>query len=308
MTIDGHDGYIFYTEETSYGVVADDQTWERMLESASVSGRGGSQEVKDMRRHGKRGRTGSPRGKRDEDALVFEVALTDDDGVTNIYDTFLKEIFEEDYDVATKTYVFLISNHTAPSSATYLEYYYGCILDEAEISIEEGEVIMVSLTFSRQVFVPSESELHVNSSNTYNAYPSTITYLLWSDVTISKVAASGWTNTGTLTNVSSFTITVAQGGEKKFRIDGTKIPKDLHLGTFEVSGSMTVDFDDFSEIVEVTNETGVNILLVLSPAAGTMGQITLLGVAYEGTPYDSEPNSLITIDVDWTADAITFAD
>ena len=308
MTKDGHDGYIFYTAETSFGVVADDQTWDRMLEVETVSGRGPSQEVKDMRRHGKRGRAGSPRGKRDEDPLVFEVTMVDDNVTENQYDVFISGIFEEDYDVTPTSYAFLISDVDNPTGATtdYLEYYYGCTLDEIEISIEEGEPVKLSMSFLRQYFVSSRTELHVSTSNTYSAYPASISYILWSDVTIAK-SGGDWDNTGTITNVSSFTLTVSQGGEKKFRINGTKLPKDVHFGEFMVSGSITVDFDDFKEVAEVENERSGDVVVTIAPTAGTLATITLSGTAYEGAPYDSEVNSLITIDIDYSSDAVTFA-
>ncbi|KKN31652.1 hypothetical protein LCGC14_0821700 [marine sediment metagenome] len=307
MTKDGHDGYIFYTEETSFGVVADDQIWDRMLEVTSVSGRGPSQEVKDMRRHGKRGRAGHPRGKRDEDPLVFECTMVDDAVATNQYDVFIQGIFTEAFDVAPTSYVFIISDNTNPSASTNLEYYYGCTLDEIEITIEEGEPIGLSMSFIRSHFLSSASELHVSSSNTYNAYPATIVYLLWSDVTISKVAATGWTNTGVLPNVSSMTITVSQGGEKKFRINGSKMPKDVHFGEFMISGSMTIDYDNLDEITEVESEKEGDLEVVISPTAGLVATITLTGSVYEGFPFDSEVNSLITADVDYSSDAVTFA-
>ena len=261
-----------------------------------------------MRRHGKRGRAGSPRGKRDEDPLVFECTMVDDNVTENQYDVFIQGIFEEDYDVATSSYAFLISDVENPTGATtdYLEYYYGCTLDEIEISIEEGEAVKLSMSFLRQYFKSSQSELHVSTSNTYTAYPASISYILWSDITIAK-SGGDWDNTGTLTNVSSMTITVSQGGEKKYRINGTKIPKDLHFGEFMVTGSMTVDFDDFNEISEVENERSGDVVVTIAPTAGTLATITLSGTAYEGAPYDSEVNSLITIDIDYGSDAVTFA-
>lgn len=307
MTKDGHDGYIFYTEETAFGAVDDDQTWERMLEVETVSGRGPSQEVKDMRRHGKRGRAGAPRGKRDEDPLVFKCNMVDDSVATNHYDVFIQDIFKEDFDVAPTSYAFLISDISDPTDATaaHLEYYYGCTLDEIEISVEEGEVVTLSMSFIRKYFVSSVSELHAATGNSYEDYPSSITYLLWSDVTITKGAS--WSNSGSITNVSSITITVSQGGEKKFRINGTKLPKDIHFGEYLVTASMTIDYDDFDEITEVEDESVGDIVVVFSPTAGMVATITLVAAQYENAPYDSEVNSLITIDVDLSADSVTFA-
>ncbi len=481
MTKDGHDGYIWYAQETSLGVLADDQTWTRLLEIETVSGRGPSQEVKDIRRHGKRGRAGSPRGKRDEDPLVFEVHMVDDAEATNTYDVFIQSIFNESYDVLPDSYAFLIADVEDPTgvSADDLEYYYGCMLDEIEISIEEGEPIKLSLSFIRKYFDSSNVELHnsadfsidctsetvtfadanpdtitrasgswvtsglvagelfnvtnstsnngsytiatittvsnpndtitliggdtlvaetnttltiafkavgflinatgntvtfiegggsadtitrangswltdglvdgakftvINSTSndatytidtvvaltitlivtddlvdetnttetelifdsiqTYKAYPLSIAYLLWSDVAVSK--SGGWANTGALDNVSSFALTVAQGGEKKFRLNQTKLPKDFHFGEYMVTGSMTVDFDDFNEITEVENENSGDLVVTITPSAGLVATITLINTSYEGTPYDSEVNSLVTIDIDFSSDSATF--
>ncbi len=481
MTKDGHDGYIWYAQETSFGVLADDQTWTRLLEIETVSGRGPSQEVKDIRRHGKRGRAGSPRGKRDEDPLVFEVYMVDDAEATNTYDVFIQSIFNENYDVLPDSYAFLIADVENPTgaSADDLEYYYGCMLDEIEIAIEEGEPIKLSLSFIRKYFDSSNAELHnsadfsidctsevvtfadvnpdtitratnswvddgvkvgdiinitnstsnnfaytvasittvanpndtitlvggdsivaetnstltiafkavgilidatgntitfiegggsadtitrangswltdglvdgakftvINSTSndatytidtvdattitlivtddvvdetnttetelifdsiqTYKAYPSAIAYLLWSDVAVSK--SGGWANAGAIDNVSSFTLTVAQGGEKKFRLNQTKLPKDFHFGEYMVTGSMTVDFDDFNEITEVENENSGDLVVTITPSAGLVATITLVNTSYEGTPYDSEVNSLVTIDIDFSSDSATF--
>ncbi len=474
MTIDGHDGYIFYTAETTYGNPADDRVWERLLEVHSVSGRGASQEVKDMRRHGKRGRSGSPRGKRDEDALVFELSMVDDAALTNTYDVFLQSIFEEDYDVAPTSYTFLIANNSDPASATFLEYYYGCMLDELELTIEEGEPIALSLSFIKKNMTPQTSDVHLspdvdidctgntvtfadanpdtitrtsgswitdgfvdgdiftvtnstsndgtytiadtaalvltlvggdalaaetnttltitfkvvnavidctgntvtfadanpdtitrtsgswitdgfadghtitvlnstsndgtytiatvtalaitliaintlaaetNSTETqltfdalvsYMAYPSAITYLMWSDASIAKSGGT-WANTGILTNISSMSCTIAQGGEKKFRINRSKTPKDVHFGSYEVSGSMTIDYDDLDEITELTDEKSGNVIITITPTAGLVATITLVNTVYESVPYDSEPNSMITMDIDFSADEATFA-
>ncbi|KKN31653.1 hypothetical protein LCGC14_0821710 [marine sediment metagenome] len=482
MTKDGHDGYIWYAQETSFGVLANDQTWTRLLEVETVSGRGPSQEVKDIRRHGKRGRAGSPRGKRDEDPLVFDVYMVDDAEATNTYDVFLQSIFNESYDVLPDSYAFLIADVEDPTGATtdLLEYYYGCMLDEIEITIEEGEPLKISLSFIRKyvdmnsaelynsadfsidctgevvtfaddnpdtitratnswsadgvkvgdiinitnstsnnfaytvasittvanpddtitliggdtivaetnstltiafkavgilidatgntiTFVEgggsadtitrangswltdglvdgakftvinstsndatytidtvdattitlivaddvvdetntTETELIFDSVQTYKAYPSVISYLLWSDVSLTK-SGGDWDNVGVVSNISSFTFSVAQGGEKKFRINQSKLPKDVHFGEFVVSGSMTVDYDNFEEIGEVENERSGDIIVAITPTAGLVATITLVNSAYEGAPYDSEVNSLITIDVDFSSDSATF--
>ena len=391
MTLDGHDAYIFYTEETTYGVVDDDQTWTRLLEASTASGRGASQEIKDMRRMGKRGRTGSPRGKRDEADLVFEVAMVDDVEPTNSYDVFIQGIFNESYDVAPTSYVFLIANNTDPTSATLLEYYYGCYLNELEITIEEGEPIMFTLTFQRQTMVDSVTELHsataavvtdatsntvtfadanpdtiarasgdwaadglkagmrititnstsnnttytiatvttltltliaadtvvgevnttevaltITPANVYEAYPASIVYALWSDVAISKSGGT-WGSTGSLTIASAINITVGQGGDKKFRLNQSKLPLGIHHGTYEVSGTMSIDLDDLLQVTELTGEKRGDIILAITTTNGLLATMTLVNTTFEGIPYDSEVNSLITTDIDYTADSVTFA-
>ena len=392
MTLDGHDGYIWYQEETSFGVIPDDGTWIRLLEVENVSGRGSMQEVKDIRRHGLRRRAGTPSGKREEDDLVFDVILTDDDQATNIYDVFLKT-FDSSWDDPTilKSYVFLICDDPTPIDTDQFEYYYGCTLNEAEIVVSEGEPIKATLTFVRKTSLLVTTETHTKASftidttgntvtfadanpdtitrangswltdglangdqfsiagstlnngtytiagltatvitliggdtlvaetattvtitfdalNVYSIYPTTITYLTWTDVAVVKVGASGWTNTGAIANITEITVNVNQGAEKKFRLNQSDECVGVHMGGFEVTGSITFDYDNQNEIDEIENQTWGNITITITPTAGQMGEITLTDVSYDGYPFDSAVNSLITADVDFAADDIAFGD
>ena len=313
MTLDGHDGYIWYTlEDTNYGTPDNDQTWLRLPEVENVSGRGSMQEVKDIRRHGLRKRAGSPSGKREEDDLVFDVILTNDSQTNNVYDTFLKSIFDSAFDsiaVNTKSYTFLICDDPTPVNNDQFEYYYGCILNEVELVIAEGEPIKATLTFMRRNSLITITEQHVSGGNVYTAYPTIGAYLLWTQVTVTKKTGTGWTNGSDkeLDFLSEISLSVNQGGEKKFRLDQSDLCKGIHFGGFEVTGSMTLDHDDGEEAEEVELQTWGDLEIAINDGAPA-GTITLTNVSYEGYPFDSSVNSLITVDIDLVADEVAFGE
>jgi hypothetical protein len=303
VLIDGHDLTVYYIAETSYGVVADDGTWSPLLELMGFSGHGFSQEVKDIRRHGKRTRVGSPGGKIDNPDLSFEVNLTTD--ALDAYEVFLSGSFKSTYDTSTPTYAFGVSNNSAFTGGTYFEYYYGCVLSTVELSFSEGEVITATFNFSVQTSVFSATELHAPVSATYTAYPATITYALWSD--ISAFAKSGGFATDddlyALKNVNELSISIDQNVEKLWRLDGQAYPAKVHLSGFDVTGSFTIDHEGITQVAEAIAKSVGGLAITLS----SVGTITLTDVTYDETTFDTEPNALVTMDISFTASDITFA-
>lgn len=190
------------------------------------------------------------------------------------------------------------------SNAVY-EYYRGCVLSEVEFSVEEGSIIMVTLNFER---IGSDlGAVEAGGDDSYGTYPTTITYTLWSDATVTKQnndALDGWTNAEQLLNVSSLSFTVSQNAEKKFRVSGSREAESIDLVGFEVSGSMDFDYNDLNEYDEISGDKRGDLLVDLGSATG---KIILEDVTYEGFPMDASPDELMTASVDISADTATFA-
>lgn len=208
-------------------------------------------------------------------------------------------IWDGSGDPTPPSYAILVVDDSDGSGSTF-EYYYGCVLSEIEISVEEGEVVMFTLNFERKGTNLDGSEL--GTTPVYGDYPSSISYILWSDVTITKEIGSGWASTGALTNVSSFSATITQNAEKKFRISGADEPVGIDLVGFEVSGSLDFDYDNLDEADEITGDLRGDLVLVF----GSAGQIDFDVVTFEGFPMDASPDELMTASVDFTCDTVTF--
>ena len=303
VTQDGHDFHVYYAAETSIGVMADDQTWTPLLEVENISGRGKSQEVIETFRHGKRQRQGAVYSKIDQDDLQFTVNLTDDAMAGDTYTTFLVG-FDEAFDASPVSYVFLIMDSNDASGSLY-EYYHGAYLNEVEISASDEQIISVTLTFLIQQLIESATELYVSVSNTYTAYPATIAYLLASDIAAFAKSGTFTSATNFLTDgtLMEFSLTLSQNGEKLWRIDGQKYPNKVHFGEYDVEGSMVVDYENLLQMGEITAETAG--ILTLDLGLTTAATIALTNVTFESVTYDSEPNSLITQDIDFSADEAT---
>lgn len=325
-TLNSQDFNVYWLPEETYGTIPDTAlatyTWIPFLEVNSISGRGTKHEVKQIKRLGTRKRAGSPRGKKDEDTLSIELYLTTNTTIStneaDIFDAFINKAsqpFDHTYNKATgddsthssgggttpPSYTILVVDDSDGSGSIF-EYYYGCVLSEVEISIEEGDVVMVTLNFERK-----GSDLTGTAKSTathnYGTYPTAISYVLWSDVTITKQSSSGWTTTGQLNNVSSFSATITQNAEKKFRISGSDEPEGTNLVGYEVSGSMDFDYDNLNEANEIIGDKRGDLVLVL----GTAGNIEFNVVTFEGFPMDASPDELMTASVDWSADTVTYS-
>lgn len=302
VLIDGHDLNIYYTLESAFGVVDDDSTWSPLLDVDSASGHGFSQERKDIRRHGSRKRVASPSGKIEQPDLQFTVFASEEAATLDTYSVFVKALFDSTYDVATPSYGFLFMNST-DASGNYFEYYYGCTFTEFEVTLTEGEEIKLVLTFMCQTSdVGGASELHDTGTTTYTAYPDITKYYLWSDIA-SIIKSGDFTNADTFTSISEFSITVTQEAEKLWRIAGQKYPSAIHMSGFEVTGSFTLDHEDKNQIDEMEDEVNGIITITVT----TMGSFTLSGVTFDEGTFDTEPNSLLTMDVSFGADDIAFA-
>lgn len=325
MTFNSQDFNVYWIPEDTFGTIPSGAvTFVPFLEVASISGRGTKHEVKQIKRLGTRKRAGSPRGKKEEDTLSIELHMTTNVTIgseeADVFDAFLNKAgqpFDHAYNKQTgddsshsddsgttpASYTILVvddANASAGAGTTF-EYYYGCVLSEVEISVEEGEVVMVTLNFERKGSDLDGSE--EDAAHLYGTYPTTVAYILWSDVTLTKENASGWTVTGQLSNVSSFSATVTQNAEKKFRISGADEPVGIDLVGYEVSGSMDFDYDNLIEADEITGDKRGNIVVVF----GTAGTMDFDVVTFEGFPMDASPDELMTASVDWTCDTVTYS-
>ncbi len=348
MTKNSQDFNVYFCQENStdgYGVIpSGTPEFIPFLEVSGVSGKGPSMEVKEIKRLGTRKRAGKPRGKRDEDQLKIELALTNAVTITNkvggtpftstttynadVFTVFGKGnlttgneglIFDHTYNRATNnglspvsfTIVLMDDGTLQTSTPTVYEVYYGCVLSEVEFSIGEGEEVKVSLTFDRKYSEYFETASSAGLSTAeFGLYPTSISYVMWSDAKIYKMATgSSWqgsdaSDTQELENVSSFTCTISQNAEKKFRISGQATPESIDLVGYEVKGSMDMDYDNLNQIDEIQGTTGEG---VISVSLGTMGTMTLTGTVFEGFPMDASPDSLLTAGVDYSSDTVVFA-
>lgn len=349
MTKNSQDFNTYYCQENStdgYGVI-DSTTPEFLpfLEAEGVSGRGASREVVNVKRLGTRKRAGRPRGKRDEPQLKIDVTLTEAQTITNKVggtpftslstynvDTLTAFgignlttgneglIFDHTYNKSTLnglspasfTIVVMDDGTTQTSTPSVVEVYYGCVLSEINVSIGEGEVVKVSLTFDRQYskFYLTLAAAGLSTAE-FGSYPTSLDYIMWSDVYIYKtLTGSSWqgsdaSDTVELANVSSFDVTVSQSAEKKFRISGQDTPEGIELLAFEVKGSMDMDYDDTEQLDEIQDAiTGEGIITV---TLGSTFTITLQGTVFEGFPMDASPDQLLTAGVDYSSDTIVFA-
>ncbi len=324
-TFNSQDFNVYWLPEETFGTIPDttaiSYTWMPFLEVASVSGRGTQHEVKQIKRLGTRKRAGSPRGKKEEDTFSIELYMTDNQTIStneaDVFDAFLNKAtqpFDHTYNKAQgddsqhvaaggttpASYTLLVVDDSDGTGSTF-EYYYGCVLSEVEISIEEGEVVMITLNFERKGSDLTGTEKSTGT-HSYGTYPSTVAYVLWSDVTITKEAASGWTTTGQILNASSFSATITQNAEKKFRISGSNEPEGIDLVGYEVSGSMDFDYDNLDEADEIIGDKRGDLVVVF----GSSGQIDFDVVTFEGFPMDASPDELMTASVDWTCDTVTY--
>ena len=351
MTKNSQDFNIYWTPENSsdgYGVL--DSTAPELipfLEVASVSGRGASKEVKTVKRLGTRKRAGRPRGKVDEDALSIELHLTNAQTINtkvgsgsftslatykaDLYNKWLVGnviateglTFDHTYNKASfsslsppsYTIVIVDDGTDQTGTPTVYEVYYGCVLSNVSFSIEEGEVVMVTLDFER-----SHSKYYTSaaaaglSSAEWGLYPTSISYIMWSDVKIYKRATgSSWqgsdaSDSTELSIVSSMSFEVSQSAEKKSRISGQDTPEGIELVGFEVKGSLDMDYDDTEQLDEIQNATtGEGTIRVELGASASLGNVDLTGTVMESFPMDASPDELLTASVNFTSDTIAFS-
>ncbi len=332
MTFNSQDFNAYWIPEDTFGTVPDAGTleWKPFIEVASISGRGTTQEVKEVKRLGTRKRAGSPRGKIDEDTLSIELYMTDNLAVTggasmsvDVFDGWFNkpnETFDHTYNKATgdsaahaddagiipPSYSILVQDDSDGTGSVF-EYYYGCVLSEIEVNISEGEVVMVTLNFERKGSLLTAVEKSGGTHN-YGTYPPAVDYVLWSGVTITKEGASGWTNTGQITNASNLSFTISQGAEKKFRISGAAEPVGIDLVGYEVSGSLDFDYDNLDEYVEITGDKRGNLVIVFTDAGGAgVGTLDIDVVTFEAFPMDASPDELMTASIDFSANTVTYA-
>jgi len=351
MTKNSQDFNVYWVAENStdgYGVL-DSTVPEAIpfLEVASVSGRGASREIKAVKRLGTRKRAGRPRGKRSEDTLTIELPLTDAQSIStkvgsgtftslatykaDAYNKWLIGnviateglVFDHTYNKASfnslsppsYTIIIVDDGTDQTDTPTVYELYYGCVLSEVEISIAEGEIVMLKLNFERShsKFYETASAAGLASAE-FGLYPTSIGYILWSDVKIYKYATgSSWQGTDAsdtveLAIVSNFTSTVSQSGEKKFRISGQETPEGIDLVGYEVKGSMDMDYDNIEELDEIQNATtGEGIIRVELGSGGSLGNVDFIGTVFEGFPMDASPDQLLTASVDFSSDTVTFS-
>ena len=308
--LDGRDFSVFYTPEpTTFGLNDDDSTYTPLPECESVSGRGVQEDVLEPMRHGKRVRSAALYGKIDHDDLSLTCNLTDDAVAGDVYSTFLKSIFDETYAndaLITISYTFLIMNSTDASGDVF-EYYHGCVLNEVEFNISEGEIVEVVLTFMVQKVVESATELYVSVSHTYTSYPATVAFLLWSDV-VSFAKSGNFTNDDdffALGIAGDFSFAVNQNGEKLWRLDGQRYPNKYQFGEIEVSGDLVIDYVDLKQKAEIVAGTGGTLTLDLGFTTATT--ITFTNAFFEGISQDSTPNELMTQEFTFKADTVVFA-
>lgn len=323
-TYNSQDFNVYWIPEVTYGEIPDitleTVNWIPFLEVSSISGRGTTQEVKEIKRLGTRKRAGSPRGKIEEDTLSIELTMTTntviDTNEADIFDGFLNktsQVFDHTYNKATgddsqhialggttpASYTILVVDDSNGSTPSVYEYYYGCVLDEVEVSIEEGEPVMFTMNFERQGSELTATEKST-ATHTYGTYPTSIDYILWSDVTLTK--GGSFNTTGQLVNVSSFDVTVSQNAEKKFRISGSNECEGISLVGYEVSGSMEFDYDDLVEFTEITGDFRGTLAILF----GTAGTMTMDSVTYEAFPLDASPDELLTASVDYSCDSVSY--
>jgi len=178
------------------------------------------------------------------------------------------------------------------------------VLKVIELTVSEGEPnIVISATFDVQYYEFVNTEKHASTSATYSAYPSTVSYLLWSDVGITK---SNFNVNGSILNIQELSISVNQNYEKVFTLANVNYAKSNVVQGYDVTGSMTALYKNLTDWHNEEDKLDGNLSIAIARTTSNI-DIILDKMILDSISVDSAPNEMQTLDVSYTAELCDFA-
>jgi hypothetical protein len=203
----------------------------------------------------------------------------------------------QDIDDATlKQYSLLVL--VTVGATTYRVYGRGVYLDEVTVGTETNAVITAKIKFS----VGRWDGVYTAAQHTETEEAASTTVpQVWKDGKVTKVVASGWTTTGDQDHVQAWEITIKNNYKKKHGWTNL-YPRDQQEEGFDVSGSITFDFENLAELTELLSENEGDIDFFTE----TTDKITAEDVTFDNIDIDIAELVLLEQKIPFTADDVSF--
>jgi len=166
----------------------------------------------------------------------------------------------------------------------------GLVLDSMELSVAIDEAVTVSLDLvggGLSTTAPSYASLPDQ--------PSDIP-VMFKDVSVSQDGSD------ISTKVQELSVEVSESPETIYAFNSVE-PQKIVFGTREVSGSITLELVDLSELNDVLNGTEHNLSITL----GTLGTLDVSGVRYEAYGQEIAPEDLVWLPLDFLAKSVSLS-